>query len=81
MPGVAQKIADGYRVTIYTTAFRAPMWRSRYRRSLGLDVRTYSDEQFGMVARLRQEFGEIFALSQWCLYHDEEILPLWKNIY
>ena len=73
MPGVAQKIADGYRVTIYTTAFRAPMWRSSYWRSLGLDVRTYSGEQFGMVARLQRDFGEIFALSQWCLYHDEEV--------
>jgi hypothetical protein len=72
MPGIAQKIADGYKVTIYTAPFRVPMWRSRYWQTAGLDVRAYGCEQFGMVARLRQEFGEIFALSQWCLYHDEE---------
>lgn len=69
LPGVWSKLQEGYRITVYVTAFRVPLWQS-----LGwpIEVQEEPKEKIGFLDNLRRDYGAIYSLSEWCLSHDAE---------
>jgi hypothetical protein len=66
MPALAAKVAEGFKVHVYTAEFFRP-----FVESVGCIWEDWKPLGIGWMARAQKEYGTVYSLLYWCIRHDE----------
>lgn len=67
MPAIAQKLADGYSIDVYSREFTRVCYES-----LGCTFYPASSASMGFYEGALTKYGAIYHLSQWCIDHESK---------
>lgn len=67
MPAIAQKIAEGFTIDVYSRPFTKSCYEL-----LGATFYDYGTARIGFMEKHKKTYDAVYHLSQWCMSHEQE---------